>query len=195
MCKTYLSLLIVKAYIPFQCFCHMSPSALSVTRHGRPYDAVTQLREIPTCKSPFSKCIWHGGGGVTTWVPTLEPQLLSHSPWKCFCPPHIPCMQITPWDVAHSWVVSVPVVLYRWCVLPRSHASCTDTPRVESLPAGTGGVAWKPPFSSIITVLGYRGTRPPCPYCAASYYAASLLCRPLHGNSYPWVSGGGTTQL
>ena len=81
-------------------------------------------------------------------------------------------MQITPWDVALSWVVFVPMVLYRWRVLPRSHASCTDTPRVGFLPAGTGGVAWKSPFSSIITLSGYRGPRPPRPYRVASYRAA-----------------------
>ena len=45
----------------------MSLSDLSVTRYGRPYDVVTQLREIPACKSPFSKCIWRGG-----WLPGCQ---------------------------------------------------------------------------------------------------------------------------
>jgi len=93
-----------------------------------------------------------------------------------------------PWDVALSWVVSVPVAPWRWRVLPRSHASCTDTLRVGSLSAGTGDVAWKPPFSSIVTLSRYRGPRPPRPYratsccaascCAASYCAASYCAAP-----------------
>ena len=49
----------------------MSLSNLSVTLRGWPYDTVTQLREIPVCKFPFSKCILHGE--VTTWVPTHAP--------------------------------------------------------------------------------------------------------------------------
>ena len=86
----------------------MSPSNLSVTLCGRPYDATTQLREILACKSPFSKCIWRGGR-VTTWVPTHVPQLLvTHT--GVFLPSYVPCMHITPWDVALSWVVSVLVV-------------------------------------------------------------------------------------
>ena len=39
-----------------------------------------------------------------------------------------------------------------------------------------------------ITVLRYRGPRPPRPY------RGLLWCRPLHGLSYPWVSGGDTVD-
>jgi len=81
-------------------------------------------------------------------------QAPSHSPWEYFRLPHMPCMQITPWDVTLPWVVSVPVAFQRWRVLSRPHTSCTDPSWVRSLPTGTGGVAWKPPFSSIITVWG-----------------------------------------
>jgi len=59
--KTYLSLLTTRAYIPFRCFCDVSSSDLSVTLCGWPYDTVTQLREIPVCKSPLLKCILRGG--------------------------------------------------------------------------------------------------------------------------------------
>jgi len=49
----------------------MSLSNLSATVCGRPYDAVTQLREIPVCKSPSLEV--HLAWGVTTWVSTHVP--------------------------------------------------------------------------------------------------------------------------
>ena len=42
---------------------------------------------------------------------------------------------------------------------------------------------WSQLSLSLITVLGYRGPRPPRPY------RGLLACRPLHGLSYPWVLG------
>jgi len=51
-----------------------------------------------------------------------------------------------PWDVALSRVVSVPTILQRWRGLPRPYTSCNGTSRVRSLPAGTGNMAFKPPF-------------------------------------------------
>ena len=54
-----------------------------------------------------------------------------------------------PWDVALSRVVSVPAVLQRWCALLCPYTSCMGTSRVRSLPAGTGNMALKPPFSSL----------------------------------------------
>ena len=45
-----------------------------ITLRGRPYDVVTQLREIPACKSPSLEV--HLARGVTTSVPTYAPQPL-----------------------------------------------------------------------------------------------------------------------
>ena len=60
------------------------------------------------------------------------------------------------------------------------------TSRVRLLPTGNGDMALKPPFFSLISVLRYRGPRPPRPY------RGLLLCRPLYGLPYPWVSGDGS---
>jgi len=51
--------------------------------------------------------------------------------------------------VALSRVVSILVVLQRWCALSRLYTSRMGTSRVKSLPAGTGNMALKPPFSSL----------------------------------------------
>jgi len=42
--------------------------------HGGPYSAVTELRDIPLCKSSFLEV--HLAHGVTFWVPTHAPQHL-----------------------------------------------------------------------------------------------------------------------
>jgi len=47
---------------------------------------------------------------------------------------------------------------------------------------------WSHPSLLFITVLRYPGPRPPRPY------RGLLWCRPLHGLSYPWVSGGDTVD-
>ena len=76
--------------------------------------------------------------------------------------------------MALSRVVSVPVVLHRWHALPRLYTSCVGTSRVRSLPAGTGNMALKPPFSSLYyssEVLRPEASTP-------------LPCRLLHGHSY-----------
>jgi len=87
------------------------PSDLTATPRGRPYNAVTQLREIPACKSSFLEV--HLARGVTTWVPTHVPQLLVTRPGSVsvFLSYHA---QGSPLGVALSWVVSVPGVLQRW---------------------------------------------------------------------------------
>ena len=64
-----------KAYIPWVSV--LLPRAtydLSATPHGRPYDVVTQLREILARKSSLPEV--HPGQGMTIWVPTHAPQPL-----------------------------------------------------------------------------------------------------------------------
>ena len=51
---------------------------LSATPRGKPYDAVTQLREIPARKSSLLEV--HPTQGMTTWVPTHAPQPLVTRP-------------------------------------------------------------------------------------------------------------------
>ena len=46
---------------------------------------------------------------MTAWVSTHAPKLRVIRPGVPRLP-HVPCMQITLWDVTFSWVVSVPVV-------------------------------------------------------------------------------------
>ena len=87
------------------------PSNLTATPCGRPYNAVTQLRETPTCKSSFSGV--QLARGVTAWVPTLMPQLLVTRPGSvsAFLSYHA---HGSPLGVALSWVVSIPGILQRW---------------------------------------------------------------------------------
>ena len=61
---------------------------LSATPRGRAYDAVTQLREIPVRKSSLLEV--YPAQGMTTWVPTLAPQLLVTRPGSisAFLPHH-----------------------------------------------------------------------------------------------------------
>ena len=74
-CKTYLVKLSKKLiYLGFQCLLPRGFSDLTATPRGRPYDAVTQLREIPACKSSFLEV--HLAQGVTVWVPTHAPHPL-----------------------------------------------------------------------------------------------------------------------
>jgi len=112
MCKTYLTKPSEKLiYLGFQCLLPRGLSDLISTPRGRPYDAVTQLREIPVCKSSFLKV--HLARGVTTWVPTHAPQLLVTRPGSvsAFLSYHA---HGSPLGVALSWVVSVPRILQSW---------------------------------------------------------------------------------
>jgi len=79
MRKAYLTKLSEKLmYLGFQCLLPRGLSDLIATPRGRPYDAVTQLREIPACKSSFLEV--HLAQGVITWVPTHVPQPLVTRP-------------------------------------------------------------------------------------------------------------------
>jgi len=146
------------------------PSDFTATPRGRPYNAVTQLREIPACKSSFLKV--HLARGVTTWVPTHASQLLvtRHGSVSAFLSYHA---HGSPLGLALSWVVSVPGILQRW----RGYFTSQVTPYWY------WDYGLEATFLSI-TVMRYGGPRPPCPY------RDLLLCRPLHGLPYLWVSGG-----
>ena len=169
--KTYLTKLSEKLiYLDVSVLTATCPSDLTVIPRGRPYNAVTQLRETPTCKSSFPGV--HLVRGVTTWG-QLMCLASSHSPWECICLPLVPCTWFTP---------GRGPLLGRIC--PR------DSPEVAWVLHESGysllvlGIwPWSHLSSSLITVLWYRGPRPPRPY------RGLLACRPLHGLSYPWVSG------
>ena len=89
-----------------------------------------------------------------------------------------------PWDVALSRVVPVPVILQRWRGLPRPYTSYMGTSRVRSLPAGTGNMALKPPFSSL-----YYCSEVPRPLTMASHCAASSTVFPTRGYRGVALSG------
>jgi len=89
----------------------MCSSDLIAILRGGPYNAVTQLRDIPSCKSSFLEV--HLAQGVTFWVPTHVPQPLVTRPGSVstFLSYHA---HGSPLGVALSWVVSVPGVPQRW---------------------------------------------------------------------------------
>ena len=86
-------------------------SDLIVILRGGPYNAVTQLRDIPSCKSSFFKV--HLAQGVTFWVPTHAPQPLVTRPGSVstFLSYHA---HGSPLGVVLSGVVSVTGVSQRW---------------------------------------------------------------------------------
>jgi len=62
----------------------MCSSDLIAILRGGPYNAVTQLRDIPSCKSSFLKV--HLEQEVTFWVPTYAPQPLVTRPGSVYLP-------------------------------------------------------------------------------------------------------------
>jgi len=88
----------------------VASSDLSAPPRGRPYDAVTQLREISACKSSFIKV--PSTKGVTLWVLTHAPHPLVTRPGNvsAFVLYHA---HGSPLGVALSWVVPVPGILQR----------------------------------------------------------------------------------
>jgi len=174
MIKTYLIKLSEKLiYLELQCLLPRGISDLSATPRGRPYDAVTQLREIPACKSSFLEV--HSTKGVTLWVPTHAPQPLVTRPGSVSA-------FLSYYAHGSPWAWPSPGSY----LSQGSSRGGVGTSRVRLLPTGTRNMALKPPSYSLVTILGYRGPRPPRPYHGL------CLCRPLHGLSYPRVSGGDT---
>ena len=86
-------------------------SNLIATLRVGPYNAITQLRDNPSCMSSFFEV--HLAQRVTFWVPTHAPQPLVTRPRSVstFLSHHAPG---SPLGVALSWVVSVPGVSHRW---------------------------------------------------------------------------------
>jgi len=128
----------------------MCPSGLIATLCGGPYNAVTQLRDIPSCKSSFLEV--HLARGVTFWVPTHAPQPLVTRPGSVstFLSYYA---HGSPLGVALSWVVSVPGV----------SRGGVGTSRVRLPPTGTRTMALKPPLSSLhycSKVLGSEASSP-----------------------------------
>ena len=174
MCKAYLTKLSEKLiYLGFQCLLPRGLSDLIATPRGRPYDTVTQLREIPACKSSFLEV--HLAQGVNTWVPTHAPQVLVTRPGS-----------VSAFLSHHAHGLSPGRGPLPGRIYPR------DSPEVAWVLHESGysllvlGIwPWSHLSLSLITVLRYWGPRPPPPY------RGLLLCRPLHGLPYPWVSGDG----
>jgi len=110
--KKYLSKLSEKLiYLDVSVLTATCPSYLTAIPRGRPYNAVTQLRETPTCKSSFFGL--QLARGVIARVPTLMPQLLVTRPGSVstFLSYHA---HGSPLGMALSWVVSIPGILQRW---------------------------------------------------------------------------------
>jgi len=98
----------------------MRSSDLTAILYGGPYSAVTQLRDIPSCKSSFLEV--HLAQGVTFWVPTHAPQPLVSRPGSVstFLSHYA---HGSPLGMALSWVVSIPVVSKRWREYFTSHVT------------------------------------------------------------------------
>ena len=106
---------------------------IAILRGGR-YSAVTQLRDIPPCKSSFLEM--HLAQGVTFWVPTHVPQPLVTRPVSILAF-LLYYTHGSPLGVALSWVVSIP----------GSPRGGVGTSRVRLPPTGTKTMALEPPFS------------------------------------------------
>jgi len=109
-------------------------SDLSATPCGRPYDAVTQLREIPACKSSFLEV--HPAQGVTTWVLTHAPQPLVT---------RLGCVSAFLSYHARGLPLGRGPLPGRICPRDYPYTSCMSTSRVRLLPTGTRNMAFKPP--------------------------------------------------
>ena len=102
---------------------------------------------------------------------------------------HLPCMQITLWDVALTgrFGPSGSLIGGAYCHVPTPHARVLRESGLSLLE--TGDVVWKPPFFVHIYYLGCRGPRLPHPSCAASYCAAPSTVTPTRGyeeETLPW---------
>jgi len=114
--------------------------------------------------------------GVTFWVPTNAPQSLvtRFGGVSTFLSYHA---RGSPLIMPLSWVVSVPGY----------PSSGMDTSRVRFTP-----YSGLPPTGT--RTYGLETTFL-CYYYELSRSKASSRCRPLHGLSYPWTSGGNTIDI
>ena len=96
------------------------------------------------------------------------------------CLPHVPCMQITLWDVTLPRVVSVQVAFQRWCVLPHPYTSCMNHSLVGSLPTRNWGCGLKTTFLYLSLLFEVSW-----PKASTPLLCRLLLCRLLHSHPYP----------
>ena len=164
----------------------MSPSALSVTRHGRPYDAVTQLREIPTCKSPFSKCIWHGGGGWLPGCQLLSPSSLVTRPGSVSALLTYHACRLPPgtWPTHGSYLSQWFSIGGAYCRVPTPHAQILRELSLSLLVLGV----WLGNHLSLLLLLfwgiearGLHALTAPPPIMPLPYCAAPSTVTPTHG--------------
>jgi len=163
---------------------------LNATPRGRPYNAVTKLREIPACKSSFLEV--HVAQGVTTWVPTHAPQPLVTRPGV-----YLPSFRTM--HVVHPWAWPSPGS-YLSQGFSRGGVGIS---RIGLPPTGTGTMALKPPFSSLYycsEVPGPKASLPvPWPLTVPPPPRSSLpvgiggwhhrrphLVTPQHGDTHTW---------
>jgi len=182
MITTYLTKLPEKLiYLGFQCLLPRGFSDLSATPRGRLYDTVTQLREIPACKSSFLEV--HLAQGVTTWVPTHAPQPLVTRPGcvSAFLSYHARGLPLGRGPLpGRIYPRDSPKVA--WVAM--SYTPCMSTSRVGLLPTGTGNMALKPPFSSLYYCSEVSGLE------ASSPVPWPLIVPPPPRSSLPVGIGG-----
>jgi len=150
----------------------MCSSDLIAILRGGPYNVVTQLRDIPSCKSSFLEV--HLAQGVTFWVSTHAPQPLVTRPGS------VPTFLSyyahgLPLGVALSWVVSIP----------GSPRGGVGTSRVRLPPIDTKTMALEPPFSYCSEVPGPE---------ASSSVSRPLVVSPPPRSFLPVGTGGDTVD-
>ena len=146
------------------------PSALIVTLCGGPHSAVTLLRVNPLCESSFLEV--HLARGVTFWVSTHAPQPL----------------------VTHLGGVSTSLSYHA------RGSPLAWPPHGSYLSQGFSAVVWVFHESGYpLLVLELMALKPPFSslhYCSEPSEPETFSrCCPLHGLSYPWVSGGNTVDV
>jgi len=182
MIRTYLTNLSEKLiYLGFQGILPRGFSDLSAAPRGRSYDAVTQLREIPACKSSFLEV--HQAQGVTTWVPTHAPQPLVTRPGSvsAFLSYHARGLPLGRGPLPGRICPRDSPKVAR---VATSYTSCMSTSRVRLLPTGTGKMALKPPFSSLYYCSDVPGPE------ASSPVPWPLIMPPPPQSSLPVGIGG-----
>ena len=144
-----------------------SSDLIATLREG-PYSAVTQLRVNPSCKPSFLEVHLAQRGdflGANSCALTS-----SHSPWECIYLSLVPCTWSSP---------GRGPLMGRIC--PR------DLPTVAWVLHESG-------YPLLVPELWPRSHLSLLFISVLKYWCLSR-CRPHHGFSYPWVSGGDTVDV